>query len=435
MNKYDLCFVGSGPSTIFGILWLKEHNYKGNILIIEQGQSLHKRPKTEPVIGFSGACGFSDFKLSSALDVGGIIPSLTAEQLEKYEQWFINTLNKYCEDNLEWQQTTEYNIPKGCNLTWNKHKTLHVGSDRGSELCKKIENQFCTDPFITIKFEEEVLDVEKIKDIFIVSTNKADYQSNKVIIATGRFGMLASKLATKFNFNQTPRPLQLGIRVKDITNTQYEDIIKANYDFKFVKEYKFDNNVKVRVRTFCCNSSRAQIAIERNKQENYISFNGHALHKGETNPSVNYGIVAEATGLCSWYYKKENGSELIRQINDTKEFANNFDKEGNLGKGRKLLDDFSCIYNKNKAIRNIYPTEIKYALTDFISELQKVIDLSKARYYFPEWKASASHPFVSDNGETELSGLYYIGDCCLTGSIQKAVITSLMFCQSLVDKN
>ena len=45
--KYDLTFIGAGPSTIFALLKLIEKEYKGKILIIEKGKStkIRKRMK------------------------------------------------------------------------------------------------------------------------------------------------------------------------------------------------------------------------------------------------------------------------------------------------------------------------------------------------------------------------------------------------------
>lgn len=94
MNKYyDLTFIGAGPATIFAILKLIDLNYKGKICIIEKGKSLETRDKNELISGWAGSGCFSDSKLSSAIDVGGIIPGLTDNELNKYEDYILNKLN------------------------------------------------------------------------------------------------------------------------------------------------------------------------------------------------------------------------------------------------------------------------------------------------------------------------------------------------------
>ena len=94
---------------------------------------------------------------------------------------------------------------------------------------------------------------------------------------------------------------------------------------------------------------------------------------------------------------------------------------------RHLLDGF-------EHLDGLYPDCVINSLYDFVGELNKVVDLSKAHYYYPEIKPSGTSPKVNYNTmETEQKGLYMIGDCHNTNSIIKSAIEGFIFANNILN--
>lgn len=431
--NYDLCFIGAGPSTMFALLKLVSKDYKGEIVVVEKGKSIKTRLPNEVISGAFGAGLFSDSKLSSALDVGGVIPGLSQYKLTKYEGEILHILNVFNEgEDMKWDETTKFDTHPS-DLSWNKHNTLHVGTDRGKLIYTKIEDYLTSFPNIHFMFETEVKEVfELASGEYELITDKSPFWliTKHLVLATGQKNTLPGKLIKQFNLQSTPRAFQLGIRVEDTMNEQYEKIIQANYDFKFVKEYEYENRVKVRVRTFCCNSGNAHTCAEK-ASEGFICFNGHAFKELDpNNNTVNYGIMCEVEGLDK-YNTKEEQIELMKQVNaiDTW-YSDNFYNDHKIGEvvlpKRKLLEGF-------EQLEGLYPKEVIDSMVDFVKELGKLIDLSKAHYLYPETKLSGNIPELNyKTFETKQHNFYMIGDCAISRGIVKASYTGWKFAKEFI---
>lgn len=431
MEKFNLCYIGAGPSTMFSVLHLIKNNYKGKICIIEKGKSLKYRLPNEVCNGSFGAGTYSDSKISKSLNVGGIIPNQTQEELDYFGDLLLKYINDFTledEEKLKWDENEDFDTSSS-NLKWEKNICCHVGSDRGRKIYKRIEDYLSN--YVTFYWEKEVLDVAELsnkKYQIMVSpvTNTPVIIADKVIIATGQRGSLPLKMVNNFNLTQTPRMLQLGIRVEDIINPQYEKIIKANYDFKFNKTYKY-SNIEVKVRTFCCNSGNAHVCAER-PSEGYVAFNGHSFKQPDfTNHTVNYGIMCAVKGLNDLTSKEEQ-IEKMKGVNKLPTWEeDNFNLGGKEPVAKRLLLDGL------EHLRGIYPDVVIDSIHEFTYQLNKVVDLSKAHYYYPEIKPSGSSPKVDENMETEQKGLYMIGDCHNTNSIIKSAIEGFIFANYILE--
>ena len=205
-------------------------------------------------------------------------------------------------------------------------------------------------------------------------------------------------------------------------NSQYEKIIKANYDFKFVKYFDY-GVLHGRVRTFCCNSGNAHTCAEKSS-EGFTCFNGHAYRAPDpNNHTVNYGIMCEVHSLSN-YNSKESQIEMMKKVNALPQWeSDNFDSQGNTQPKRKLLDGFDHL-------KGIYPSTV----IEEIEELNKVVPLDNAKYLDPEIKLSGATPTLSSNFETQLNNLYMIGDCALTRGIVKSSITGIMFAEYILSE-
>lgn len=427
---YDIIFVGAGPASISAILRLIELKYKGKILVLEKGKRVEDRSSQDIISGFAGAGCFSDCKLSSdPYSTGGRIPNIDEEDYRKFESWIVQKYNNFLKlssynKDIEWDKTCDYNTSK-CGLNWDKHKCLHVGTDRAKEMFIQIQKHIENQPNIDIIFENEVEDISFIDNKYVVKTSLFCYTTEHLVLATGQKGLITPKTIEKFKLPSKPNVFQLGIRVEDIMNPQYKDIIKANYDFKLSKQYNYDNDVKIRVRTFCVNSGNAHIAAEKSK-DGYTLFNGHAFKKQDpNNNTINYGIICECEGLKG-FETKEKQIDFLKGVNKVPNWKeDNFNENNEVKASRELLKGFP-------QLKDVYPQQVIDSLEDFIGCLNKLIDLSKAHYYYPESKLSGVLPNVNyKTFETTHKGLYIIGDCLNTRGIVKSSYEGYLFASNL----
>ena len=434
MKNFDLCYVGCGPATMFSILYLIKNGYKGKICAIEKGKSLKNRLPNEICEGSFGVGTYSDSKLSKSLNVGGIIPGQTQEELDQYGDLLLRYINEYLpegNESLKWDKNIPYNTSPS-NLNWESNECCHVGSDKGRETYYEIEKYLTSQPNITFYWETEVTDIimlanSKYQIIVNPIKNEPILITGKVIIATGQRGNLVNKVSNTFNLTQEPRMLQLGIRVEDTINSQYEEIIKANYDFKFNKTYKYPDNIEVKVRTFCCNSGNAHVCAER-PSEGYIAFNGHSYKKPDpNNHTVNYGIMCAVKNLPGLSNKEEQ-IELMKEVNHLPDW-----EEDNFWCGSKEPCAHRLLLNGLEHLRGIYPDCVIDSIHEFVYQLNKVVNLENAHYYYPEIKPSGTSPKVNYNSmETEQKNLYMIGDCHNTNSIIKSAIEGFIFANHIL---
>ena len=296
-----------------------------------------------------------------------------------------------------------------------------------------MEKYITSQPNIELITETEVLDVfrDKAKEEFtLVLANNNAITTKNVVIATGQKNKLPGLVMKLFNISTTPSAFQIGIRVEDTMNPQYEKIIKSNYDFKFVKEYSYKNGIKVRVRTFCCNSGNAHTCAEKNN-EGFTCFNGHAFKTPDpNNHTVNYGIMCEVEGTDK-FDTKDKQINLMKEINNDASWKyDNFDTNGNVRPKHKLLGNLTVI-------ERYYPKEVIKSIKDFIQELNKVVDLSNAHYLYPEVKLNEGRkPLLTGGWETSIKGLYMLGDCTgYTRSILKSSISGLQFVDNFLGDN
>lgn len=430
-DNYDITFVGAGPSTVFSVLKLIGNNYPGKILIIDKGKKIEERG-SDIINGFFGAGCYSDSKLSSALTVGGYIPWLTESQLEYYSNYILDVINEFKlktkdQTPLTWDVTTPFDT-QDSSLDWDIHKTCHVGTDNGQAIYYEIEKFIENQPNITMAMETEVTNVFEATHCFQLIVNQSGETTSiftsKLVLATGQKGTLVERVLKDNNINHIYRPLQLGIRVEDIINPQYEEIIKANYDFKFTKTYNY-NNVKVKVRTFCCNSGNAHTCAEINK-EGFTCFNGHAYKQPDpNNHTVNYGIMCEVSGLNN-YKTKEDQIDLMKEINKLPTWKNDNFTNNRTDPKRELLDGFEFL-------RGVYPDVVVDSLTNFVYNLNKLVDLSKAHFLYPEVKLSGTTPEINHSFETSLKNLYIIGDASVSRGIIKASISGIMLAEHIIN--
>ncbi len=453
---YDLIVVGMGPSSIFLAYELIKLNKHKNILLIDQGKSVENRycpitktkkclnckPKCNITCGFSGAGAFSDGKLNSyhltlrdeneEIYLGGNDGSYLKEYLSEKEIYDLLTYtdNVYLEfgadkklhgvDNIDKIKEIKDKAKKE-NINLVSFPIRHLGTEKAHILYGKIE-KYLRDNNIEMKFETEVEDViienEKIKGVKtkdLKTKEENSYYSDNVVLAVGRKGArFLSDLCSKHKIDTKIGSVDIGIRY-ELSDEVMKEINEYMYEGKFIaRPYPFGD----KVRTFCQNPSGF---VSSEVYDNGLTLvNGHS-YKDKKSTNTNLSILVSHHFTYPFDKPIEYGEDVARNVNRLGGNAIMVQRLGDILRGRRTWEK-DLINNKVKpTLDSAVPGDITFALgyrtmTDilnFIKSMDKVVEgfaNPENLLYAPEVKFYSNVVVLNKNLETNIKGLYSIGD-------------------------
>ncbi len=159
-------------------------------------------------------------------------------------------------------------------------KVRHLGTDRNVKILGNLYNKIKDN--IEMKFNTEVMDIEKHGKEFIVKTEDEEFRCKDIIVATGRSGSKwISKVCTKLGIESRSNRVDIGVRV-ELPAAIFEHITDKVYESKVVYRTKKYGDL---VRTFCMNPHGEVVSENTN---GIVTVNGHSysnpeLHTENTN--------------------------------------------------------------------------------------------------------------------------------------------------------
>lgn len=452
-NNYDLIIVGAGPSGVFTAYELIELGIAKDkkILLIEQGKSVDKRycpvekvgkcvkckPYCNITSGFSGAGAFSDGKLtlpnkdSNSIEVGGILDQyLGVEETKKLMFYTDEIYLKFGADpKLEGLDHLDEikkisDRAKENDITLANCPIRHLGTEKSHELYKKIQD-YILENNVEIMFETNVKDLivdnDKICGVVIDDSNSYNPEkelklySNKVVLGVGRKGAeWLAKMCDIHSINNRAGVVDVGVRY-ELPDSVMKDINEYLYEGKFVG---YLPPYKDKVRTFCQNPSG--FVANEVYDNNLTLVNGHS-YKDRKSTNTNLAILAS-------HHFSDPFKEPIKYGINIAENANQ------LGKGNVLVQRLGDILNGKRTweedLKNnsVVPTlktaiagDITYAIgyrtmvdiLEFIKAMDKVVPgfaNPDNLLYAAEVKFYSNQITIDNNFETNINGLYSIGD-------------------------
>ena len=461
MQKYDIIVVGMGPSSIFLAYEMVKLDKTKKVLLIDQGKRVENRicpiektgvcTKCKPFCnitsGFSGAGAFSDGKLSlynkedDDFYVGGELHHYvgvenTKKLIDYADQIY---LDFGADKNLE---GTEYKeevseIKKRAKkegLTLIDIPIRHLGTEKAHELYKKLE-KYLEDNGIDMMFETTVNDliiedgtvkgvkVKKSSELIKQAKENDDEEDknseaiygNNVIIAVGRKGAnWLVDMCTKHNIATQAGVVDIGVRY-ELPDEVMKNINKYMYEGKFIgRPGPFGD----KVRTFCQNPSG--FVSSEVYDHNLTLVNGHS-YKDKKSTNTNLAILVSHRFNHPFDKPIDYGRNVAKNLNE-------------LGGGNVLVQRLGDIYrgkrtwekelNNNGVVptlKSAVPGDITFAIgyrtmTDimqFIRTLDKVVEgfaNPENLLYAPEIKFYSNKITIDENFETNIKGLYSIGD-------------------------
>jgi uncharacterized protein len=434
--KYNYIIVGAGPTGLFAAHELTK-NKPQKVLIIEQGNPIEKRKKTETMTGVGGAGTFSDGKLH-------FTPVLSHEKLldlfsvEEYQTYLDYVEKLFTEFGVKAPLTPQNdkkakNLVKACHkkgIQLYLRKCKHVGSDVLPQvvknITKKLENQGVEILFNTA-INKIIVKNGKVQG---VKNNKKIFTAEKYLLAPGRIG--ASWLqnqAKKIGIDYSYQKVEIGVRVEFPASImeKHSKIMHENiYSFQTPT---YDDVV----RTFCpC--PNGLVAIENYKD--YVSVNGYSNSNGDSKNS-NFNLTTEI--------------QLTEPVENTLDYAISIAKTATIIGGRKpIIQRLADLRSGRRStwerikrsyvepsLKKVTPGDISMALphrlvTNTLEGLQILervlpgINRGSTLLYAPEIKLRGNRIKINKKMQTEINNLFVAGDGAgASGNIVGAAISGI----------
>lgn len=471
-KEFDFIVVGGGPAGMFFAYEMMQKNPEKSILIIERGKPVDKRNcpevtcgkclKCKPFCnitnGSSGAGAFSDGKLSlfNAWDddfpVGGNLHKYLG--VDETKKVITYTDGVYC----TFGATTELQGVKNqaeiakirkkaenVGLSLVNIPIRHLGTDKAHVLYKKFEDHL-RDSGVTTYFETEVKDlvvgsrneIVGVKYKHVNGEEECAYSSN-VVLAVGRAGAdWLEVMCKKHGIASSPAVIDVGVRF-ELPDDVMKDINTFLYEGKFIGK---PNPFNDKVRTFCQNPS-GFVAAEVYKN-GLTLVNGHSRKDKKSKNtnlallvSINLGDVETpmeyARNIARNFNALAKGNVMVQRLEDIK-------------LGKSTMEEELKANSVQPTLRSAVPGDISSCmpyrvLTDIMNFIEMMNSVAPGfnngdnLVYSPELKFYSNKVELSQKFETNIHGLYAIGDGCgLTRGLMMASASGVQLARNIMHK-
>jgi uncharacterized protein len=443
---YDVIIIGAGPAGLFSALEFlkKENNLK--IALIDKGNLVENRQKTEVMNGFGGAGTFSDGKLhfTPVLSHEKLLHLYSLEEYQKYldyvEKIFLDygVTPEYFPKNLEKAKELVDDAERN-NIKLFIRKTLHVGTDKLPAIIKKMQDDVSKKIELLPNTEIKDLIVENKEIKGVKTIDGKEILGKYVICAPGRYNAVwIEKINKKYNISQVFDKVEVGVRVEfpASINNGHSDLMYETIYSVYTKTY---DDV---VRTFCpC--PKGFVAIE--EYDGFSCVNGYSNSNNDGKNS-NFALVVEVA--------------LTKPLESTRKYAEYIAQGVNLlGAGRPIVQRFKDLKQGRRSnperlskahivpsLKEAIPGDIGMAmpyrittnLIEGIEALSKILpglDGDSTFLYAPEVKFRSTKVDTDKFLETNIKNLFMAGDGAgVSGNIVGAAISGIIATEGVLKK-
>ncbi|MDU4891480.1 MAG: NAD(P)/FAD-dependent oxidoreductase [Clostridium sp.] len=455
-NNYDIIIVGAGASGIFTAYELSVLQSKAKVLIIEKGNSLEKRKcpidgvKIKSCVhckycnimnGYGGAGSLSDGKYNITNNFGGDLYKYVGKKEALDLMYYVDKV--LCDNggsDARLYSTIESTL-KTEALKHDLHlldaQVRHLGTDRNVKILGNMYD-YLKDK-VEMKFNTEVINIEKENDEFVLTTDKGEYKCENLVVATGRSGSKwISNVCSKLGIESQSNRVDIGVRV-ELPAAVFEHITEKVYESKVVYRTKQYGDL---VRTFCMNPHGE--VVEENTN-GIVTVNGHSYSNPELHTdNTNFALLVTNNFTEPFKNSNEYG-ESIAKLSNMLGGGVLVQRFGDLVKGRRTNDhrmDKSFTVPTLKAtpgdLSLVIPKRQLDAIIEMIYALDKIAPGTANEdtlLYGVEVKFYNSIISVDGNLETKMKNLYVLGDGSgVTHSLSQASASGVHVARILNEK-
>ena len=447
-KKYDVIAIGMGPSSVFMAYELVQLKKYKKILLIEQGRRVEDRncpleklgkcikckPYCNITSGFSGAGAFSDGKLSlyneedDDIYVGGYVQEyIGVEETKKLIDYADSIYLKFGADKhlegVEYKEEVDKlkEKAKKNGLELISIPIRHLGTEKAHDLYKRIED-YLEENGVEMLFNTSVEDiiVEKgavkgVKTRNVQNDEEAIFKADKVVMAVGRKGAnWLVDICEKHDIQTEAGVVDIGVRY-ELSDEVMKDVNKYMYEGKFVgKPGPFGD----KVRTFCQNPSGFVSSEVYDNDLNLV--NGHS-YKKKKSKNTNLAILVSHHFNHPFDKPIEYGRNVAKNLNELGAGNVVVQRLGDIYRGKRTWEKELTTNKVKPTLKSATAGDITFAIgyrtmTDilqFIRSMDKIVEgfaNPENLLYAPEIKFYSNKVTIDKNFETNIKGLYSIGD-------------------------
>ena len=442
---YDIIVVGAGPAGMFACYELLKKSKNLKIALIDKGNRIENRQKSEVMCGFGGAGSYSDGKLHFTPKLSHertfhlIEPEDYQKILDEIEAVFTDfgvTAKEYPKNPEVVRQLVEEAQIHDIELIVRRAK--HVGTDNLKLVMQKFQD-YLEKHGVEFMAKTEVTDLLVAKNqIEGVKTAKSNIYGKKVLLAPGR-GMARwfQKISDNYHIDYTYDMVEVGVRVEFPAYVMRRHA-EALYEIVFkIRTPTYDDII----RTFCtCPNGY----VAREDYAGYVCVNGHS-YSDHNSPNSNFAFVCEVhltEPVENSLAYAQSIAELASTIGGGKPILQRL---ADLRAGRRSTEVRIKKSMVTPSLKDVTPGDISMALphrvvTNILEGLKKLdeimpgINAGSTLLYAPEVKFRSSKVKTDKHMQTSVKNLYVAGDASgMAGSITGAGATGIMAARGMID--
>jgi len=442
--NYDVLIVGAGPAGLFACYELLKKSKGIKIALVEMGDNMKKRKRSDVMSGFGGAGTFSDGKLTLTANLSHekAFHLISRNKYQKILDYIDEVLTDFGVDSEYYPKENELLNElilesKRNDIELVVRKARHIGTDKLEKVMINFEKYLITngvDILNNTKVTDLIFEKKKLKG---VKTEKKDIYATKVLLAPGRVNAKwLQTLSDKYGIEYVYDKVEVGVRVEfpsSIMQRQAEVLYETVYRVR-TKTY---HDI---VRTFC---SCPNGFVSTEQYDGYVCVNGHS-DSDHLSENSNFAFLCEV----SLTEPVENSIAYAKSIAEV---------ASTIGGGKPILqslEDLKCGRRSTESrleksfvtpsLEDYTPGDISMALPhrivvniveglDILNLVMPGINSGSTLLYAPEVKFRSSKTKTDKDMETSIKGLYVAGDGAgLSGSITGAAVTGVMAARGML---
>jgi len=460
MNSiYDVILVGGGVAGIFAAYELVMTRPDLKIVLLEQGADIRRRhcPLAEGKVsnctsckecaimrGFGGAGAFSDGKYNFTTQFGGWLNEFMPDRE-------VMALIEYVDEiNMRFGATSDFyttSSPAAASIRSRALSLdLHLMEARCKHLGTERSYKILIDMYDFLKERLEIICNTRVdsfeadgEDGYLLATTRGEFRGRRVVVAPGRSGAeWFSEECRRHRMALITNQVDIGVRVelpalifKEITDAVYE--AKLHYRTRQYKDL---------VRTFCMNPY-GHVVTENT--DGIITVNGHSFtDPARGSDNTNFALLV-SNKFTSPFREPNQYGKRIASLSNMLGGGVLVQRFGDLIDGRRT-NEHRLAQSFVRPTLEATPGDLSLALPkrhlDNVIEMIQTLDKlapgtanHDTLLYGVEVKFYSSRLSLSSQLETEMPGLYAIGDGAgITRGLSQAAASGIVAARSILGR-